>query len=295
MSAMRCDTPVLISSALPMRLRPISALVSSSVRSTLSTFCLSAVVTSFETANSVRSASLAPRATASRVATVLLPTTSLAVVALLPMMSLASAAALPIASPVAAAFLPIVSLAVAAARPMVSLAAVALLLIEALNALAVWLSVAVASVALRFNVSAAAALAAVLLPKASVVRARKLGEHALGVARIGLDRYRQLFDPRADEVGGSAAAHLDLLRHRFGAFDEQMLQTVDAGLERAGKLLSLRAERPVDVGDALADALRKPGPAGVDHRGDIGNALVERGDDFLAAVRERLGDIQDAA
>ena len=97
-----------------------------------------------------------------------------------------------------------------------------------------------------------------------------------------------------EELGGGLAAGLDLLGHRLGAADQQLLEAADAGVEVVGDLHGAVAERLVDVVDLGADALGELGAAHVDDGGDVADALVERGDDLLAAFGQRLGDVHDA-
>jgi hypothetical protein len=134
----------------------------------------------------------------------------------------------------------------------------------------------------------------------------ELAERLLGVSGIGLDRFRKLLEPGVEQIGGGAAAHFDLLGDGFGAADQQLLQwpmrlsSVLATSQRfAPSDLSCRFRRGARrcrlgrVSELRAARVSKQ-VIGQYWR-DVGDALVERGDDFSAAFGQRLGDIHDAA
>ena len=82
----------------------------------------------------------------------------------------------------------------------------------------------------------------------------ELAERLLGVAGIGLDRFRQLFEPRAEQVGGGAAA-LSIVGDRFGAADS----SCSSWPMRLSSVRHSDAGRRVLVD--LGDALRRSRPA----------------------------------
>ena len=62
----------------------------------------------------------------------------------------------------------------------------------------------------------------------------ELTERPLGIAGIGLDRFRQLLQPGVEQIGGGAAAHFELLDDGFGAADQKLFQLADPAVERVG-------------------------------------------------------------
>ena len=129
---------------------------------------------------------------------------------------------------------------------------------------------------------------------ACMASAVALLEQLAGVGGVGLDRAGELLHARVEHVGGGLGADLDLLGDVLGAADQQLLEAADAGVEGVGDFearvpsdLSMSSICAPIVSASLAPRVLMTPVTSLD-------ALVERGDDLLAAFGQRLGDVHDA-
>src|SRR5436853_254278 len=121
----------------------------------------------------------------------------------------------------------------------------------------------------RRFISAARALTAVVISSALPTKLRATSvlsptkvrstSPAFGFSGAGLDGIGQMIDPLREQVGGCLAAGLDLLRHGFGASQQQFLEPADAGIEVVGNFHGTVGKGLVDVFDLGAKGVDELG------------------------------------